>query len=125
MLTPEFLAKFLYPFELEMDGRRLYSKRLHSCDETGMTIVQYKHTKVIGKRPDIHPPRSGNWVPHQVQQPRKALFSPSNNFSTEEYKARNYERGSNRFDLRLSPLRVDQDGSLYTSSNTKTYLREC
>jgi hypothetical protein len=63
-------------------------------------------------------------VPHLVHHSRKALYSSSENVSTEEPKTRNYERMSGRFDLHLSPLRVNPDGSLYTSSSTKTYLRD-
>jgi hypothetical protein len=73
---------------------------------------------------DIHTPHSRKGVSHLVQHSRNALYSSSKNLSTEEPKTRHYERRSNRFDLRLSPLRVDPDGSLYTSSSTKTYLRD-
>jgi len=67
-------------------------------------------------------PHSGSedGMPHYsrlMQQSRKALFSFTTEFPAEDYKARDYEKGSTRLILRFLPLWVDPDCST-TSSRT-------
>jgi len=55
--------------------------RLHTCDETGITIVQHKHTKILGfkgKRQIFSvPDQSTRTIPRVGQ---RARFSPSGFF---------------------------------------------
>jgi hypothetical protein len=46
MFTSEAVATFYYILKQEMDRIRLAANRLYNCDETGITIVHLKHTKV-------------------------------------------------------------------------------
>jgi hypothetical protein len=48
--TPESLAQFFKSTKPAMDTIQLNPARLYYCCETGITIVQHKHTKIIGLR---------------------------------------------------------------------------
>jgi hypothetical protein len=51
--TPEAVSQFLSFFEPAMEKANHYPERLFNCDETGVTVVQHRHSKVldlIGKR---------------------------------------------------------------------------
>ena len=46
--TPESVAQFFEIYEPAMDTIQHNPARLYNCDETGITIVQHKHTKILG-----------------------------------------------------------------------------
>lgn len=46
--TPEAVARFFDLFEPAMEIIKHSPNRLYNCDETGVTVVQHKHTKIIG-----------------------------------------------------------------------------
>lgn len=45
--TPEAVSQFFDIFEPALDAIKNNPSRLFNCDETGITVVQHKHTKVI------------------------------------------------------------------------------
>ena len=46
--TPESVAQFFETYEPAVDTIQHKPARLYNCDETGITIVQHKHTKILG-----------------------------------------------------------------------------
>ena len=46
--TPESVAQFFGIYEPAMDTIQHNPARLYNCDETGITIVKHKHTKILG-----------------------------------------------------------------------------
>jgi hypothetical protein len=46
--TPERVALFFCIYEPAMDIIQHYPARHHNCDKTGITILQHKHTKILG-----------------------------------------------------------------------------
>jgi hypothetical protein len=46
--TPKAVSRFFYIFETALDKIHHSPSRLCKCDETGITVVQHKNTKVVG-----------------------------------------------------------------------------
>jgi hypothetical protein len=47
-VAPEAVSRIFYIFESAMDKIHHSQSRLYNCDETGITVVQHKHTNVVG-----------------------------------------------------------------------------
>jgi hypothetical protein len=45
--TPESVAQFFFIYEPAMDTIQHNRARLYNCDQTGITIVQHKFTKIF------------------------------------------------------------------------------
>lgn len=48
--TPEAVAAFFDIYEPELMRINVNSSRLYNCDETGISVVQYKHTKILARK---------------------------------------------------------------------------
>jgi hypothetical protein len=46
--TPKSVSLFFLIYEPAMDNVQHNPAKLHNSDETGITIVQHKHTKILG-----------------------------------------------------------------------------
>ncbi|KAI4455516.1 hypothetical protein MML48_9g00004454 [Holotrichia oblita] len=64
--TPEAVKKFFDIFEPAMEDIQHAAARLYNADETGITVVQHKHTKIVGLKviPEEQPQLS---LPKKVQ----------------------------------------------------------
>ncbi|KAJ8968235.1 hypothetical protein NQ317_011351 [Molorchus minor] len=111
--TQEAVTKFFGIYEPILEKIKHSPSRLYNCDETGITIVQHKHTKVVGlkgKKTNRGLTSSrARFTYHSgyLYEPSWTLYPSSSNFSSEKYETGAYGRHALGLYLCMSPFWMD------------------
>jgi hypothetical protein len=112
-----------------MDTNQHNPARLYNCDETGITVVQHKHTKILGLKrqaSDIFSSirRTGiSCDSRHLYGPNWTLHSSVTCISKKKYETRTYEWHATWINPRVPSLRVDTQRDFFpvVSSSHQTH----
>jgi len=111
-----------------MDTIQHNPARLYNCDKNGITIVQHKHTKILGLKGkhQISSLQSAEWgslVSHQLYESNCTLHSSVTRISKKKYETRSDEWHTAWINPHVPSLRVDTERDFFpvVSSFLQTY----
>ena len=127
--TPESVAQFFDIYEPAMNTIKHNPARLYNCDKTGISIVQHKHTKILGLKgrrqiSSLQSAERGSLVRVVTCiSPTGHLIPPLLPFPRKKHETRNDEWHTAWINPRVPSLGVDTERDLFpvVSSFHQTY----